>query len=122
MFKFVKLRKVQLTKQSDGRKLLLQIGHSLLALASSLIVSGVYQTSAFVRIADNQLIAAALKGYMAILKRIAHEQDRMIFFAIGYSELVHDAAVDTNEFVLCFLSEQRDFHGIDLDISQVLIS
>ncbi|MNY83146.1 hypothetical protein D3C86_2257000 [compost metagenome] len=53
MFIFVKLLKVQLTKQRDVWELLLQVSNRLLALASSLIVSGVDETSTFVRVADH---------------------------------------------------------------------
>ncbi|MNQ95908.1 hypothetical protein D3C85_1114880 [compost metagenome] len=53
VFIFVKLLKVQLTKQRDVWELLLQVSNRLLALASSLIVSGVDETSAFVRVADH---------------------------------------------------------------------
>ncbi|MNY73197.1 hypothetical protein D3C86_2119290 [compost metagenome] len=50
---------------------------------------------------------------MTILQGIAHQENRVVFLAIRYSELVHDAAVHANKLVLCFLCEQRDFDCID---------
>ncbi|MNQ95909.1 hypothetical protein D3C85_1114890 [compost metagenome] len=50
---------------------------------------------------------------MTIFQCIAHQQDRVVFLPIRYSELVHDPAIYANKLVLCFLSEQRDFDCID---------
>lgn len=50
---------------------------------------------------------------MLEFKRVAHQQNRMVLLAVRDGELVHNAAVDTDEPVLRPLRQLRDIRAVD---------
>ena len=73
-----------------------------------------------VRIRDDDAAAVECQLAVPIGKRIAVEEDRTVLFPHADGELIHDAAVHADEFILCLLRELHQFHHINAEVQLIV--
>ncbi|MNC43750.1 hypothetical protein D3C75_926260 [compost metagenome] len=87
-------------------------------MAAALVVLGVHKASLLVRIANYQLIGAGCKWHQAVFQRVAHQENSVVAFAVGYCELIHNPRVDTHVLILCALGQQGNLYSIRISAQQ----
>ena len=108
----IKLRVCQFAEGLD-RLDLLQSLECRLALHPTLVIRGRDETVRLVRVRDDDTAPLEVKLAVAVLKRIAVEQDCTILLPHPDRELIHDAAVHSHKLILRLLRELHDLHAVD---------
>ena len=73
-----------------------------------------------VRIRDDDACILERDFAVAVFKRVAVKQDRTVLLAHAHGELIHDAAVDADEFILSLLRELHHLHHVQTEMERIL--
>ena len=95
----------QLAQGIEFRLYFLQLIECMLALGTAYIIGAGSQAVRLIRIGDDDAGILECNLAVTIVQRVAVEQDGAVLFAHADSKLVHDTAVDANEYILCFLGK-----------------